>query len=263
MISRENVRTIRRLFAYNGVRWTACCLTYYFFHYAFKWDIHLLEVAMSRLEEKYNLPGISSTDINYRVWQYWDWEDGGEEWNVSPEWKESVINSIMRKHIEPGRDILELGPGAGRWTEPLQQMASHLTIVDLSDECIDLCKKRFAACDNMAYFVNEGSNLDFLADESIDFIWAFDVFTHVNQEDTQRYAQEFKRILRSGGRGVVTHAGKGRVHDAWPSKVPADMFTEIIEQAGLTVKTQFSSWEDGQTFEYSPRFHDCVTVFEK
>lgn len=60
--------------------------------------------------------------MNYEIWQNWDWEDSSEEWTESVEWKNSLIDNILLKHMAKGGNIVEVGPGAGRWTEALQKL---------------------------------------------------------------------------------------------------------------------------------------------
>jgi 16S rRNA A1518/A1519 N6-dimethyltransferase RsmA/KsgA/DIM1 with predicted DNA glycosylase/AP lyase activity len=40
------------------------------------------------------------------------------------------------------RNILEIGPGAGRWTEYRLSRGAQVTIVDVTQKCIDLCRLR-------------------------------------------------------------------------------------------------------------------------
>jgi len=87
---------------------------------------------MSNLEEKRELPGEHSVAVNSLVWQTYNWEQGGEEWTWTSKWKQSLVNNVMLKYIEPGKTVLEIGPGAGRWTVVLQGIAKHLILVDLS-----------------------------------------------------------------------------------------------------------------------------------
>jgi|GEM_PF-615512 len=199
---------------------------------------------------------------NYETWQSWDWESGGEEWTVSPEWKQSLIKEVMLKYIQPGKTVLEIGPGAGRWTESLQKIARLLILVDLSDKCIELCKQRFCHCDNVQYFVNDGSRLDFIPDETVDFIWSFDVFVHINPSDTEKYIKEFSRILVKGGRGIIHHPREGDRYGGWRSKMTAELFSNMLRKHSLTLVTQFDSWGEKEQFTVRVH-HDAISVFEK
>lgn len=198
---------------------------------------------------------------NFEVWNNRDWSDGGVEWTVSPKWKQSLIDEVMLKYIKSGKTILEIGPGGGRWTEALLQIAKHLVLIELSDRCIEVCKQRFANCRNISYFVNNGTDLSFISDDSVDFIWSFDVFVHINPKDIGHYLQQLSRILRSGGRGIIHHAKDGNKYGGWRSDMTAKLFADFVNRHGLILVTQFDSWGNGM---YNVKgHHGVISVFEK
>jgi SAM-dependent methyltransferase len=50
--------------------------------------------------------------------------------------------SCMRRFIEPGSRVLELGPGPGRFTEVLAEMGCRISVVDISPEQLRLNRER-------------------------------------------------------------------------------------------------------------------------
>jgi phospholipid N-methyltransferase len=91
--------------------------------------------------------------------------------------------------IRDGASILELGPGNGRATEAaLNAMAQpkKLTLVDLSSQMLEYCKKKFADRDFLDYIKSDA--VDFLAStqETYDFVfslWSFSHSVHQNLQD--------------------------------------------------------------------------------
>ena len=84
------------------------------------------------MEEKHNLPGFNTASTAQDIWDLLPWEkEKGEEWTESGQWKQSLIDDVMLKYIKPGLKVLEIGPGAGRWTEILQPVAAKLIAVDV------------------------------------------------------------------------------------------------------------------------------------
>lgn len=53
---------------------------------------------------------------NRRQWSDYNWSRRGEEWNASPEWKQALIENVLARWIPLGAAVLEIGPGAGRWS---------------------------------------------------------------------------------------------------------------------------------------------------
>lgn len=255
---------LKQMLSSNGLLWTLHVVPYVLVRKVFK-DCRLpfLDRRIKHLEAKYHLPGMHSAKLNRLIWDAWNWEkDAGDEWTYSDEWKQSLIDNVLLKYIEKGSSILEIGPGGGRWSETLQSIASDLTLVDISDKCIQVCKQRFSHCNNVAYHVTEGSNLDFIGDQSIDFIWSYDVFVHIAPEDTDHYLKEFSRVLKNGGRGIIHHPKEGGLHGGWRSSMTDELFVRLLSRNNLSLVTQFDSWGEDERFNVR-YYHDTFTIFEK
>jgi cyclopropane fatty-acyl-phospholipid synthase-like methyltransferase len=256
------IRWARLLVAENGWRWTA----YAGLLGGLKKASRLLQGRMAQLESRHQLGGRNSVAVNYKYWQHWDWSRHGEEWTPSEEWKQSLITDVMLQHMKPGTTILEIGPGAGRWTEALQPVAAHLIVVDLSDRCIELCRSRFANASNIEFHVNDGRSLPAVATGSIDGIWSFDVFVHVAAADISAYLAEISRVLRPDAHAVIHHARAGREDDAADlgqrSNMTAELFAQMAQDEGLRVLEQFDSWGPDGRFKLSANW-DAVTVLTK
>lgn len=202
-----------------------------------------------------------SAHWNARTWGRYDWSRGGEEWTPSPEWKRRMRDELILKHVNPGADILEIGPGAGRWSELLQSIAGHLTLVDVSEECLALCRARFEGRANVSYHLTTGSSLSFVPGRTVDFIWSFDVFVHVNPVDIDRYLRELARVLRPGGRGVIHHAARGSCavpgsgRGGWRTNMTDRFFAELVHRHGMVML--------GQSSELAHKAGDVISIFEK
>lgn len=252
----------RLLVIENGLQWTA----YAGLLKALKEAIRIVQGRMATLEQHRGLEGRNSVAVNYETWQRWDWSSQGEEWTPSLAWKQSVIDYVMLPHIKRDTTVLEIGPGAGRWTEALQAIARRLILIDLSDRCIDLCRERFEQADNIEFHVNDGKSLSAVPRDSVDGIWSFDVFVHVAPLDIEAYVGEIARVLRNGGRAVIHHPKSGREGDAVDfgqrSNVTAAMFAEMVRARGLTLVEQLESWGPDGQFGIATGW-DTVSVIEK
>jgi ubiquinone/menaquinone biosynthesis C-methylase UbiE len=182
---------------------------------------------------------------NLKKWTGYDWSKSGEEWTVSPAWKDSVIREILEPNIPVGSSVLEIGPGGGRWTEHLLPRANSLVVVDLTPECIRLCQERFGSGSKIKYFVNDGRDLSFIPDMSLDRIWSFDVFVHIQRDDIEKYVSQFPRILSHGGVAVIHHAAHGTQQEGWRSDMTTGEMRHIAHSCGLSVVQQFSCWKGG------------------
>jgi ubiquinone/menaquinone biosynthesis C-methylase UbiE len=200
-----------------------------------------------------NLPSHTVKE-NARIWDSYDWSKGGEEWSNYAKtymgqdpssWKASLINEMMLKYIKKDSTILEIGPGAGRWTAILQTLASRLILADISKRCIDICKERFRAHTNIEYNLIKGK-LDFIDDSSIDYIWSYDVFVHINPTDVEGYIADFQRILKPGGYSIIHHSGAYNTYlsekaarvNSFRSCMSANLFAQIVAKHGMKIVEQ-------------------------
>jgi len=231
-----------------------------------------------------------------RKWDRYDWPDHGDEWSGQADycgqpyetWKASAFETFMAGNLGPAAVSLEVGCGHGRWSSYLVANSARVTLVDLNPSCIDHCRERFSRCANVSYFTNDGASLPFVEDSSVDFIWSYDAFVHMEGNVIRAYLREFARILRPGGRAVLHHAGR-RHGWLWLSFVarwgrPGKWFFRIlsmkgntagggdgdrgmisrermrrmIRAAGLTVVFQVDSWGEDSRFDCK-RFNDVIT----
>lgn len=212
------------------------------------------------LERSKGKPGINTVDYNRSAWSSHDWSQGGEEWSPSPEWRQSLIATFLRPNVGEQAAILEIGPGAGRWSGELQLHASHLFLVDITQTTLDLCREKLGDARDVSYILSEGSSLLGLADRSIDFVWSFDVFVHVAPDHQRRYLAECARVMRPGARAVIHHSGDGGMRGGWRSPMTSELFNQMLADSGLRVVQQTETWgPDGEFRCTEPG--DVVTVF--
>ena len=254
----------RQMLSKNGFLWTAHVVPYILVRKLLRHcRLPFLDRRIKRLEAKYGLPGMHCVELNRLIWEAWNREkEAGDEWTCSKEWKQSLIDHVLLKYIEEGSSILKICRGAGIWPEILQKIVHDFTLVDISERCIQLCRQRFSHCDNIAYYVTEGSNLAFLEDQSIDFVWSCDVFVHVTQEDIDRYLAGLGRVLKKGGRGIIHHPKEGGLHGGWRSSMTDRLFAALLSKHQLSLVTQFDTWGEHGQFDVR-YYHDTLTVFEK
>ena len=190
------------------------------------------------------------------VWSGWDWSAGGEEWNESPEWRASLVAHVLETEMPAGGAILEIGPGAGRWTAHLRERADRLVLVEATDEVLELTRGRYGEDPAVSFVRTGGSDIPGVEDDSIDAVWSFDVFVHLAPLDTAGYLGEVARVLRPGGVAVIHHSGR-RDRRGWRAPMTARLFANLADERGLAVESQYDSWEGGR-FDVRP-FGDVIT----
>lgn len=183
-----------------------------------------------------------SIEDNHRHWNDdYDWSQRGDEWTPDPRWKQEILDHALVPWLERGRHVLEIGPGGGRWTaELLAYEPARLIGVDLSENCVALCRERFADATAAEFHVNDGKSLSVVEDASIDFAWSFDVFVHMEIDTIRTYLQELARVMRPRARAVIHYPSidRAQLEDArlgWRGDVTSAQMTRALQDAGFDV----------------------------
>jgi SAM-dependent methyltransferase len=200
---------------------------------------------------------------NRRIWSSYDWSQKGDEWTrkaPNPEqWLRSLLDQILYKYMDEGKEILEIGPGAGRWTEYLQPIAKRLVLVDITPKCITMCRERFAGRDNNIEYHSIDRDIGFIPCNSLDRVWSYDVFVHINPSDTELYIKNISRILRPGGIAVIHHGSWGEYEEGavvgFRSRTTAAAVEGFVIHAGLSIV------EQNRTLVHKKG--DVITVIQK
>lgn len=234
-----------------------------------------LDRCLIRIEKRRFLTGDSTIssldhtiDQNRNAWNTYDWSQLGDEWTLDatkykgldPErWRVAVIQEMMWRYIARGSTVLEIGPGAGRWTKVLQPLCGRLFLADISEKCLSMCRESFRASTNIEYYLIKDGSLRFLPDSSIDAIWSYDVFVHINPTETNRYIADFGRILKPGGYGIIHHPGaygsRREADEDWRSHMDGRFFAQLIRTHGMALV------EQNDSLPHKPG--DIISVFRK
>jgi SAM-dependent methyltransferase len=140
----------------------------------------------------------------------YDWQGGGEEWSHAWGGSEAQWFGCIYPRIHqflPADAVLEIGPGAGRWTRFLLPL-THVAFVgiDLSGECIRRCQDRFAGVPKAKFYVNDGLRLSSASDETFDFVFSFDSLVHAEMDVLETYIAQIMRKLRPNGTAFIHHS---------------------------------------------------------
>jgi SAM-dependent methyltransferase len=201
---------------------------------------------------------------NRQRWSDYDWSGYGEEWNASSEWKRTLIEDVLARWIPAGTVTLEIGPGAGRWSEALATRASRLVLVDVSERPLELCRERLKAERHVEYVLSSGNDLPGVESGSVDAVWSFDVFVHVAPRDQAVYLEEIARVLAPDGVAVIHHSdgrnqGKLPSRHGWRSPMSRSLFAALAAERGLQVECQLDRWGPSGRYDLSG-YADAITI---
>ena len=131
-------------------------------------------------------------------------------WEAVPEGLEPLDfarrRDFLLSHIDAGERVLDVGCGEGRFAAELVRAGAQVVGIDVAAEPLRRARERHPELDLRQVPVAGGWPLD---DASFDAVWAGEVIEHVL--DTAGWLSELRRVLRSGGRLLLSTPGHGRL----------------------------------------------------
>jgi|HubBroStandDraft_3_1064219.scaffolds.fasta_scaffold113069_2 2-polyprenyl-6-hydroxyphenyl methylase/3-demethylubiquinone-9 3-methyltransferase len=131
-------------------------------------------------------------------------------WRALPEGLEPSDFALRRRflleRVAAGERVLDVGCGEGRFTAELARAGALAVGVDVAREPLRRARERNRELD--VRLLDDGEGRWELEDASFDVVWAGEVIEHV--ADTAAWLSEVRRVLRSGGRLLVSTPAHGR-----------------------------------------------------
>ncbi len=209
-----------------------------------------------------NLP-TQSAQKQYDLWQDNSYYAMAEEW-MDRQWDGLIWPRIKNCDFT---HVVDLACGHGRNTEKLLPHAGRMTLVDLSANNIEFCRKRFAGRqEHMSFVQTPGAEIP-CYDGVVTLLYCFDAMVHFSPEVVCAYLYEAQRILVPGGHAFLHHSNLSTVNPVFSYNPHARNFmTQILFKywaaaAGLIVmSSDIIPWGQG---DYLVENLDCITVLKK
>jgi SAM-dependent methyltransferase len=114
--------------------------------------------------------------------------------------------------------LLEVGCGMGFVSLEFLQRGCHVTATDLTPTAVELTQRHFDLRHISADGVRVENVLNLSCpDETFDAVWANGVVHHTG--DTRRAVQEIRRVLKVGGRAIISHFYRRPSWMYWVSRI--------------------------------------------
>jgi 2-polyprenyl-6-hydroxyphenyl methylase/3-demethylubiquinone-9 3-methyltransferase len=118
----------------------------------------------------------------------------------------TVRLGFLREHLAAGDRVLDVGCGEGRFAAELARDGAAVVGIDVAEEPLRRARQLHPQLDLR---VVDGDGAWDLPDASFDVVWAGEVIEHV--ADTAAWLSEVRRVLRSGGRLLLSTPANGRL----------------------------------------------------
>jgi len=161
-------------------------------------------------------------------------------------------------------NVVELACGRGRHVPQYIDKAGHITLVDILEKNIEICKERFKGSSKISYYVNNGYDLQAIADDSQTALFSYDAVVHFEILDIFNYLKECRRILKRGGAALIHHSNNTESYKvcfetakSGRNYMTAQLFAHLCNRAGLVIINQkVIDWGGHKNL-------DCITLVQK
>jgi 2-polyprenyl-3-methyl-5-hydroxy-6-metoxy-1,4-benzoquinol methylase len=124
----------------------------------------------------------------------------GEEWGGS-DFADLVVE-LVEPYLGADVDVIELGCGGGKFSQRLAPKCRSLLCGDISAEMIKHTRttlREQGLDENVDYRVLNGVDFTGVRDESVDFVFSYDVQVHLQPQNVFSYMSDARRVLRDNG----------------------------------------------------------------
>lgn len=153
---------------------------------------------------------------------------------------------LVEKYVTKGATILDCGSGPGRYSIELLSRGYYVTLLDLSNESIEIAKKNIAAKGLVAsgYFAESATNLEIFENESFDSVLVLGPMYHLHDyEERLKVLRDVNRILKPDGIAIVAYINSFGLLRASVSEFPDGFCEQALNDTFLKGNLKLSSEE--------------------
>lgn len=128
------------------------------------------------------------------------------------EWGDPELDPVLKytrdhfllPYVQPDSVVVEIGPGGGRWTRYLIT-AARVYGVDYYQELLDELQANIKNT-RLVPIKNNGTDFPNIENESVDFLFSFGTFVHLDTDLIDQYLINMRRILKPQANVVIQYS---------------------------------------------------------
>lgn len=176
----------------------------------------------------------------------------GDEWGRADAGVAEIVDEWILSSVTGDSAVAEIGVGGGRIARLVADRVRRLLCFDLSPMMLEHAERALAGKGNVTLSLVEEPRLPHELGGTLDFVYSFDVFVHLDLHTQWKYIQEIARVLKPGGRAFL-HTANLTAPDGWARFASQDNYTldghffvtpetvkTLVSHAGLRVLRESS-----------------------
>jgi len=163
-----------------------------------------------------------------------------------------IRDSFVLPFVNDQHIAVEIGSGGGRWTQYLLNF-KRLYCVELNNNMFHYLLERFGECPNISFCQTNGTDLPGIPQNSVDFVFSFGTFVHLDVELVKKYLSSIRNILKENANVVIQYPEKKKPEAA---KNPgfanntAEVMRKLVLESGFSIIS-----EDLETLPHANIIH--------
>ena len=117
-----------------------------------------------------------------------------------------VKDHFLLPYLNSSTRIIEIGPGGGRWTRYMLK-AKKIYAVDFYQPVLNELAKNYNS-PNIQYIKNNGSDFPSIKNHSIDLIFSFGTFVHLDIDIIEEYLKNIKPLLKASSNVIIQYSDR-------------------------------------------------------
>ncbi len=191
--------------------------------------------------------------------------DNGEGLNVFWNKESPFYKMFVKLDLS---NVIELACGQGRHVKKYIEQAGKITLVDILNNNLEVCKEKYKYSDKISYYCNNGYNLEELEDNSYSALFTYDSMVHFEMMDVYSYLKDIYRVLKPGAYALFHHSNNDKSYkedflSGFENRnfMNKDIFAYFAYRCGYKiVQQEVIGWGGGDSYIEDL---DCLTLLQK
>jgi SAM-dependent methyltransferase len=179
----------------------------------------------------------------------------GLQWGDPDVWTplRFIRDRFVLPFVNPEHNAMDIGCGGGRWTRYLLGFKTVYAI-DYYEQLLSEFSKTFKRYKHVRPIKNNGTDFPGVPPHSIDFVFSFGCFGHINQTLINGYIGHIKEILKPGGNVVIHYSDKNKIMAQDPGfsdNTPEEMRKIVLSHGFKILKEDTTTMWNGSIIHFT------------